>query len=706
MKKITSLLFIENILWVINPYLILLCVFSNDIIVGPWISWLGHWHPVLLHFPIVIGLMISIYLLANYKLANKEAIEKNVFRIHALLTSIVAILGILISLGGSYDKSIIISHKWGGLAITLIAWILVLTHKNNIFKNVLLRKSIGLIYLLVILFFTHKGGQLTHGKEALSLPNKVKNQIITNKPDSLLTVYEKAVNPILLDKCISCHGGERIKGSLQLTSIEFIKKGGRHGNELLNRIHLPLEEEKHMPPNDKKQLTKEELAILTKWMQLGGDLNKALNKLNKNDSLYILASQYIAPRNDKFKEQPDLSAYNSNYVLVQYKFHGSDKINVSFFQGSFYKTEFLQKLMEVKDQIVSLNMQSIPLQKKDMEIISQFNNLEKLNLNYTKLTFQDIASLKVLKKLNSISLAGIIIDNNKLDQFLQEVKVKKIQLWTNGFNQKDIAPLSVKYANISFSVGDNLEDSIMKLNNPIIDQDSTIITDRISVKLKHFLKGVTIKYTLDDSEPDSLTSPVYSKPLLLTKNVTLKTKVFKSGWLASDVIQKSFYKSELRPDTVILITKPDPKYMGTGGNTIIDHKLGELNFGNGNWLGYAKADMVFVMKFKKATILNEIIFNALINTGSYIFPIQTIKVEASEDGKQFHAIQNADYTAITKSYKKEPNINQAQAFKVNIVKAKASQYYKFTIGNLKKIPSWHPGKGTPAWIFVDEVFLN
>jgi hypothetical protein len=25
---------------------------------------------------------------------------------------------------------------------------------------------------------------------------------------------------------------------------------------------------------------------------------------------------------------------------------------------------------------------------------------------------------------------------------------------------------------------------------------------------------------------------------------------------------------------------------------------------------------------------------------------------------------------------------------------------------LKKLPTWHPGKGTPGWIFVDELFLN
>lgn len=706
MRKIKVLSIIENLLWILNPCLLLLSVYSHQLHTGLFLSWLGNWHPVILHFPIVMGLFIGVYLLTNFKPKLSESLVAYVFSINALLASIVALLGILISIGGNYEKSLLTIHQWGGIVIAMIAWTLVLWNRKFLEKNKIASIILGAAYIIAIIVFTHKGGQLTHGKDALSIPHKISNETPVNKPDSLLTVYEKAVHPILMDKCISCHGGDKIKGDLQLTSIELIKKGGKHGNILTDRIHLPLSDEKHMPPTDKKQLTKEEIAILTKWLQLGGDLNKALKALPTNDSLYILATQYLAPTTGNIKEQPDLSDYNNNYVSVQYNFHGGDKINVNFFQGAFYKTAYLQKLEKIKDQITTLNMQSIPLKKADIDIIAGFSNLEKLNLNYTKLTINDIAALNNLKKLKAISLVGMLIDNHKLDLLLHQSNLKTIQLWANGLQQKDIAPITAKYPGIQFIVGDNLEDSIIKLNKPIIEQDSTIITSHINAPIKHFLNGVTIKYTLDDSDPDSIKSPTYNAPIVLTKNTTLKTRAFKKGWLASDIVQKAFYKSELSPDTIILITKPDPKYAGTGGHTIIDHELGELNFGNGKWLGYSKSNMEFVMKFKSPTALNEIIFNALINTGSYIFPIQTIQVEASDDGKQFKTIQNADFTSITNAYTKEPNLNQAQAFKIKVSKGKAYNYYKFTLRNLKKLPVWHPGKGTPAWIFVDEVFFN
>jgi mono/diheme cytochrome c family protein len=706
MKKINSQLLLESLLWVINPCLLLLSIFSNTLHIGTWLSWLGQWHPVILHFPIVLGLCIGLYILVNYKPILQEPVEQKLFTLHAIFASCVALLGIFISKVGNYDKNILLIHQWGGLAIAYVAWLVVLVPKSYFISRPLFRKLFSIGYVLVIVIFTHKGGQLTHGKDALSLPKNVQQETAINKPDSLLTIYEKAVQPILMDKCVTCHGGDKIKGDLQLTSIELIKKGGKHGNQLLERIHLAMTDEKHMPPVDNKQLTKEELAIITKWMQLGGDLNKAMKAFDKKDSLFLLASRYTPPSFNKATEQPSLEEYNSNYVTVRYDFYGSDKINVNFFQGTFYKTEYLEKLSKIKDQIITLNMQNIPLQKKDMDIITGFTNLEKLNLNYTKLKMEDIQGLATMKKLKSLSLAGMIVDNNKLEPLIKTGSLQKLQLWATGLFKKDLNSLITKYPSIVFTVGDNLEDSIMKLNKPTIQQDSSIITDNLIVPIKHFLNGVTIKYTIDDAEPDSINSPTYTTPLKLNKNTTVKTKVFKKGWISSEVVQKTFYKSSLSADTIILLTQPDPKYIGIGGNTIIDHALGEMNFGNGKWLGYSKTNMEFVMQFKTATQMNEVIFNSLINTGSYIFPIQSIQVEGSMDGKSFKPLQSQDFTAISNAYTKETNINQVQSFKVKIDKVAAYPFYKFTLRNLKQLPNWHPGKGTPAWIFVDEVFFN
>lgn len=705
MKKNTSLLLVEYLLWLINPAIILLCIFSDKILPHPWLSWIGNWHPAVLHFPIVLGFVLCIYLIFNYK-KLEIAIEKKIFLIHALFSSITALLGVLNAIGENYDHSLLLLHKWGGLSIALLAWSWVIFENTILTTNVIYRKIFGSIYFLILVFFTHKGGQLTHGKNVFSIPNKVHAKDLSNKPDSTLSIYEKAVQPILANKCISCHGGNKIKGDLQLTSIELIQKGGKLGDFLTDRIHMPLSEEKHMPPMDQTQLTKEEITILTKWFNLGGDLGKSMRSLQKSDSLYILASQYIAPSPETKKEQKDLSEYNSDYVNVQYDYYGSDKINVKFSQGKFYKTAYLEKLKELKDQIITLNMQQIPLQKKDIDIIASFSHIVKLNLNDTKLSLQDLSPLLALKELKSLSLVGMPIEINQLENFVKKSKLSHLHLWTSGLTEISISPLAKKYPATKFIVGDNLENAMLKLNDAMIHQDSAIFTQKLQVGIRHFLKGVTIKYTVDGTEPDSIHSPTYIKPIVLTQNTTLKTKVFKPGWYSSDVTQKTFYKSDKKPDSILFITMPDPKYSGMGSKTLVDHELGDLNFGNGKWLGYSKNNMEFLLLFNKSTALREINFNTLVNTASHIFPIQTISIEGSEDGKHFHAIQQKDYTEITKAFKAEPNINQSQAFKVLLPKGTSYRYYKVIVRNLKKLPVWHSGKGNPAWIFIDELFIT
>jgi mono/diheme cytochrome c family protein len=44
-----------------------------------------------------------------------------------------------------------------------------------------------------------------------------------------LNLFQKQVRPILIDNCVKCHGGEKIKGGLDLTTREGLLKGGEDG---------------------------------------------------------------------------------------------------------------------------------------------------------------------------------------------------------------------------------------------------------------------------------------------------------------------------------------------------------------------------------------------------------------------------------------------------------------------------------------------
>lgn len=94
----------------------------------------------------------------------------------------------------------------------------------------------------------------------------------------------------------------------------------------------------------------------------------------------------------------------------------------------------------------------------------------------------------------------------------------------------------------------------------------------------------------------------------------------------------------------------------------------------------------------------------MVNLGSYIFPIVSIDVMGSMDGKNFTLISKNNYPSVTDATPK--TLNETKGFSCSIAKPSPFKYYKFVATNVKKLPNWHPGKGTPGWIFIDEIFLN
>jgi len=43
---------------------------------------------------------------------------------------------------------------------------------------------------------------------------------------------------------------------------------------------------------------------------------------------------------------------------------------------------------------------------------------------------------------------------------------------------------------------------------------------------------------------------------------------------------------------------------------------------------------------------------------------------------------------------------------IQLPKPIKSDRYRLIIRALHEIPAWHPGKGNPAWLFIDELILR
>ncbi len=91
------------------------------------------------------------------------------------------------------------------------------------------------------------------------------------------TFFTKTVQPILTDRCISCHGASKQKGHLRLDSREAVLKGGKNGaaavsakpdESLMIKAIRYQDDDLKMPPKG-KQLSEVETKALVDWVTRG-----------------------------------------------------------------------------------------------------------------------------------------------------------------------------------------------------------------------------------------------------------------------------------------------------------------------------------------------------------------------------------------------------------------------------------------------------
>ena len=145
-----------------------------------------------------------------------------------------------------------------------------------------------LLGVILITTTAHFGGQLTHGEGYLDIP-KTPETVHYKKTDSI-RLYEQVVSKIFDQKCVSCHNAKK-KGMLALDRPEHITKGGEKGaalipfrpseSRMINYAQLPLEDELHMPPEGKLQLSSEEIQLISYWIEKGASYTntEGLNSL-------------------------------------------------------------------------------------------------------------------------------------------------------------------------------------------------------------------------------------------------------------------------------------------------------------------------------------------------------------------------------------------------------------------------------------------
>ncbi|HKO82062.1 MAG TPA: FN3 associated domain-containing protein, partial [Chitinophagaceae bacterium] len=631
----------------------------------------------------------------------------------ALSSVITALAGLFLSREEGYDADALQWHKWSGVAVSVftLGWYYFSEHIQS---KKLVSFFTSAVALCLIIFAGHQGAGITHGQNFLLAPMMPEKKQPVVSPEEAV-VFAHMVKPILEKKCESCHNDKKAKGELVMETEALLLKGGKSGKLwdstaadlglLLRRVHLPLEAKKHMPPQGKPQLTEEEIEIITQWIRKGADFKLRVADLSPADTLHQLANKIftaaeIAEYDFEEADPSTVEKLNTENRIVSTEALGSPALSVNFFNSKLFNPDQLKELNKVKKQIVTLDLAKMPVKDADIKVISEFENLRRLNLSFTSVTGAALPELKKLRFLKSLSLSGTQVTAEQLKQLQSFKELKTVYTWNTPVAAADIEKLQQQIKNIRFENGFKGDTMILKLSPPVLLNEESFITSSVPLKLKHYIQGTSIRYTTDGSEPDSIHSVIFKGNVSIDGNMQIKAKAFKPGWVSSDIIETSFYKSSYIPDSVIYLTKPNEKYKDDGSKLLIDRQKGESDFRFGGWVAFRENRMECLLQFSAPTSVQNVTLSTLVDVGGYIMPAQSIEVWGGNETKNMKLLGRV----VPEQPKKViPSAMKGFECKFNPTTLK---YIKIVANPVAKLPAWHQGKGEKAWIFVDEVLVN
>lgn len=711
-QKLKSVL--EQFLFASHIFVLVVLLAESSLMIPDWLHMVGRLHPLLLHFPIVVLLLAIGILLFPGLLNNRDDrfyYGSLLLLLGCVFSAVTVIAGLFLSLEDGETTAILRNHKWTGLAVFWLSSFLYWYFRKQA-RYPRIQQGMALALGILIIITGHFGAALTHGESFITAPLSKGNVKLVSLSEA--EVFEDVILPILKNKCIGCHKASKQKGELRLDLAEHMLKGGESGPALVPgdlenslmayRILLPVEDEDHMPPEGKSQLTEEEKNLILEWIKSGGEFEKKLLTYDKETPIFQLASQKFEdlPKVYPFKpaDPGRVKALNSFYRKVSPLGPGSPAVSVSYFSRQNFEAASLKELDEIREQIVVLSLNNMPVNDGDLERLANFPHLERLDLNFADIRGEGLQHLKKLSSLSSLSLAGNTLDKGAIGE-LQELKgLNKLYLWDTGLTSSEVDALRGTLPNTVIEMGFEDDGTVYQLNKPTIEFDKAFFTDRVKVEISHSIKSVSIHYTLDGSYPDSSNFILYKEPILLDSNTVLRARAFADGWTGSGEAGAEFIQASVRPVNFHLKDPPGDRYKGNLVNSLFDAEKGVADVWSLSWLGFMDNPLDVEMEFENSQDINSLDLSIWSNAGARFFPPSEVEIWTIREG--------GDWEMVHRSKPKQPVKGESSGLKRIPVSFKAEGVEKMRLvaRPVASLPLWHGAAGQKAWLMIDELVIN
>ena len=384
-----------------------------------WMQFLGRFHPLVVHVPIGLILVLPIVEFAGMRRQSFRDAADFLLRISLGACVVAAFFGFLLAYGSGEIGTTVSRHMRGGFLLALELALCLAVRASWLRAGRLGLYAMLLALVLVTLAWTaHQGGSLTHGSDYLTryMPARLRRIVapsaVSSHPNSF---FARHIFPVLDAKCVACHGTNIEQGGLRLDSYEALMAGGKDGlviaprnpehSLLLKNVTLPPNDRNFMPAEGRTPLTPEEIERIRAWVREGASPDAATVP-----GIFIAGDQEPAP--------PPVGNYSALMAEIRQmqESPGAKLVPVSanLSDGLILRTSDvaatfddaqLMKFQKFAPFIVEVELARTAVTDAGVETLAQFKNLRALHLDGTAVTGRTLGKLVTLPQLTYLNLS-------------------------------------------------------------------------------------------------------------------------------------------------------------------------------------------------------------------------------------------------------------------------------------------------------------
>jgi uncharacterized membrane protein len=411
------------------------------------VEFVGRLHPLAVHVPIGVLLLLLVAegVGAKWVTLKLSAGVRLVIVSVAVAGAVTAVgCGWLLAENGSYDAVILDRHRLLGfvtLGLMIVLWWV--RERGRVYGF-----TLGLTVIALSLA-GHNGGSLTHGQDYLTSPLQawLGAEAVDVGPATLaeVRVFDHVIQPILGAKCVSCHGETKSEGELRLDSFDALMAGGKTGqvfeagdpanSALLQRLFLPLDDKKHMPPAGRPQPTERDMTLLDWWIETGASGTTELATMASDPEIVLLVAQQLGlpppPIPDRAEMLTLARQLESASGLVVRSLLAEEpwlEVNARL-AGKAFGDDELKSLAPIAAAVHRLDLGGTAVTDAGMDALADMKELRRLQLDRTAITDAGLGRLGGLKRIESLSLHTTAVTDFGIANLVNLPKLRRLFVW-------------------------------------------------------------------------------------------------------------------------------------------------------------------------------------------------------------------------------------------------------------------------------------